>query len=59
MYTLKYTWCIQGNKAKKKRNSKKIIPLLTTQPINEIENEPWYTIYMHPNPIWKHVQKKL
>ena len=53
MYTLKYTRCIQGNKAKKKRNSKKIIPLLTTQPMNEIENGPWCTIYMHPNPIRK------
>ena len=43
-YTWKYTRSIQGNKAKREEKTRK--PLLTTQPINEIENGPWSTIYI-------------
>ena len=42
-YTWKYTRSIQCNKAKREEKTRK--PLLTTQPINEIENGPWSTIY--------------
>ena len=49
----------QGQKEKGEQKNHKITPLLTSQPINEIIYKPWFTPYMHPNLIQKHVQKNL